>query len=195
LPFRTGPGARACLRCGSGSRTQLARLMRPFSTTGAATRSDPRRFRPVFSCLKGKWPSHWPMGPCVLRAGLEPAISRLRAWRGCPFSLTEHGPRRPPKAGRATEQSGTQELNLAIPLYRSGPVDQLGRARERKVRVSSPTDRRARHGFSRPGAAPAAHLPRAENGGVGPRGVTRRRLSRPGAAPAARSPNRLSHPV
>jgi hypothetical protein len=33
--------------------------------------------------------------------------------------------------------SGTQESNLAIPLYQSGPVDQLGRARERKVEVSS----------------------------------------------------------
>lgn len=32
--------------------------------------------------------------------------------------------------------SGTQESNLAIPLYQSGPVDQLGRARERKVEVS-----------------------------------------------------------
>ena len=32
--------------------------------------------------------------------------------------------------------SGTQESNLAIPLYQSGPVDQLGRARQRKVEVS-----------------------------------------------------------
>jgi hypothetical protein len=52
--------------------------------------------------------------------------------------------------GPVTERSGTQGSNLAVPLYQSGPFNQLGRARERKMRVSSSTSHKPATGFQGP---------------------------------------------
>ena len=59
----------------------------------------------------------------------------------------------------AIGRSGTQGSNLAIPPYQSGPFNQLGRARKAEDEGVEPHGREGRHGYSKPVAAPAAHLP------------------------------------
>src|SRR5215475_7346625 len=97
LSYRDGSGCR--------SRTDLARLMRPFSTTGAATRkyavqdSNPRR-----SPVKGR-PLYQAelTARAVPRAGLEPATVDLGG--RCSIRRAAGGLARP--ADRTTGSTGT----------------------------------------------------------------------------------------
>jgi hypothetical protein len=66
-------------------------------------RSDPPGVRTRILLLEGQVPlTTLPSGPRVLRAGLEPANSRLRAWRGYQFLQRSMNLRTPPRSRTST---------------------------------------------------------------------------------------------
>jgi hypothetical protein len=77
----------ACLRSGCESRTHLARLMRPFSATGAVTRSSPTETRTLFRDLKGRDLTHRRWGH-VMHAPRRVRTGSLRLEGQARFPLT-----------------------------------------------------------------------------------------------------------